>query len=130
MASSPNFSSHQAKCEDIWPFDELIADGEMDPADRMASFELSKTDELDRCKSFEQESKVLRMIRKWLNSPLATPPCDSVDSRLSTMPSYASVDFVMPVKPSYDLAKSRPPPKPNYPAWKPRPTPKPNYHHS
>ena len=101
----------------------------MDPADRMASFGLSKNDELDRCESFDREREVLRMIPKWLDSPLATPPCDSVDSRLSTMPSYASVDCVMPVKPSYDLAKSRPPPKPNYPAWKPRPPPKPNYHH-
>ena len=95
----------------------------------MASFELSKNDELDRCKSLEREREVLRMILKWLDSLLAMPPNDSVDSRLSTMPSYASVDFVMPVKPSYDLAKSRPPPKPNYPAWKPRPPPKPNYHH-
>ena len=91
----------------------------MDAADRMASFELSKNDELDRCQSFVREKEVLRMIWKWLDSPLAIHPCDSVDSRLSTMPSYASVDFVMPVKPSYDLAKSKPPPKPNYPAWKP-----------
>ena len=62
MASSPSFSDHQAHCEDIWPFDELIADGEMDPADRMASFELSKNDELDRCHSFVREKEVLRMI--------------------------------------------------------------------
>ena len=127
MTSSASFSSQQAYCEDIWPFDELIADGEMEPEMRLASFELSKTDELDKCQSFEREQKVLRMIQKWLSSALVMSSCDSVDSRLSTMPSYASKDFVLPVVPSHDLAKSRPNPKPNYPAWKPRPPPKPNY---
>ena len=127
MTSSPSAVAHQVKCEDVWPFDELIADGEVDPADRLTLRELSKSDELDKCQSFAKEREMLRVIQKWLSSPLAMSPCDSVDSRLSTMPSYASVDFVLPVVPSYDLAKSRPPPKPNYPAWKPRPPPKPNY---
>ena len=120
MAPSPSFSSHQAHCEDIWPFDELIADGEMDPINRLASFELRKTNESDKFQSLEREREILRNIQKWLASPPLTSPCD---------PSYASVDFGLPVVPSYDLAKSRPPPKPNYPARKPRLLPKPNYYH-
>ena len=36
-------------------FGELITDGVIDLVDRMASFELSKTDELDKCQSFARE---------------------------------------------------------------------------
>ena len=79
MASSPSFSSHKVHCEDIWPFDKLIADGETDLANRLASSELSMTDELDKFQNFEREIEVLRMIQKWLSSPLATSPYDSVD---------------------------------------------------
>ena len=62
MSPSSSSIAHQVQCDDIWPFDELIADGEIDPANRLVSSELSKKDELDKHQSFVREREVLR---KW-----------------------------------------------------------------
>ena len=79
MSPSSSSIAHQVQCDDIWPFDELTADGEMDPTNRLASSELSKNDEIDQDLHLERERGILQMIQDWLSSASVTSSYGFVD---------------------------------------------------